>query len=72
MTTQLSSRGNVSLPSVIRKHMRLKAGTTFRVHTVGGYIVLMPKPRNRRMAKSDHKAPKITSEMVKMLSGDYC
>jgi bifunctional DNA-binding transcriptional regulator/antitoxin component of YhaV-PrlF toxin-antitoxin module len=85
MTTQLSTRGNVPLPSAIRKHLRLRAGTTFRIHTVGGYIVLLPKRRRKYRTKigvsplsglpvvmSDPRAPKITSEVVKMLLGDYC
>lgn len=42
MVSTLSTKGQLIIPSSIRKQMRLSSGTRFRVDVVGDKIVLEP------------------------------
>lgn len=46
ITTTVSSRGEVILPSIIRKKNRIKKGTKFIIEVEGDKIILIPINRD--------------------------
>lgn len=43
MTTNLTSKGQITLPVVIRRQLGLEKGTSLKVELRGGEIVLIPQ-----------------------------
>ena len=51
MTTTLSSRGQIVLPSRVRRKLGLRPGTRFSVLTDGGKVVLAPQESGRKIVQ---------------------
>lgn len=74
MTTTLSSKGQIVIPSEIRKKLALSEGTTILCELVDGKIILDPEPgkmkailrenSDRPVLIAPEGAPEITPEMV--------
>jgi AbrB family looped-hinge helix DNA binding protein len=84
MTTTLSSKGQVVLPSTTRRRLGLKPGDKFSCAVRGGEIVLTPttvalrKPRLRKSkltglvyAEAVPGAPKVSSAQIRSLLADF-
>ena len=84
MTTKVSSKGQVVLPSPIRRRLRIESGDPFEARIEGDRIVLIPlrkarpKPRMKisrttgmPVISMGPKAPKITSEWVRDMLADF-
>jgi len=76
MNTRLSTKGQVVLPSPIRRRLRLRSGDELDASVENGRVILTPRIRRVRasigvdpvtglpvLAASD-KAPKLTSKQV--------
>lgn len=84
MTTTLSSKGQVVLPSSTRRRLGLKPGDKFSCAVRGGEIILTPsaavirKPRLRKSkltglvyAEGEPGAPKVTSAQIRAFLADF-
>lgn len=84
MKTTLSSKGQVVLPSAVRRKLGLVAGATLDVALEAGRIVLEPageRPRPPRLGtdrrtglpvlESATRGPRLTSDQVKELLADF-
>ena len=84
MTTTLSSKGQIVVPSAYRVLLGLRAGARFRCRLKKGSLLFTPeggartKPRpvlDKRtglwITKGPPGAPKVTSEQVKALLADF-
>jgi len=84
MTTKVSSKGQVVLPSPIRRKLRIEAGDPLDARIEGEHIVLIPlrkakrKPRIRiskvtgmPVISLGPGAAKVTSEWVREMLADF-
>lgn len=84
METKLSTKGQVVLPSRVRRRLGLQAGDTLEVKLEGQRIVLARKARRRRKARiitdpitglpvltAGPGAPKLTSEQVAEMMAEF-
>jgi AbrB family looped-hinge helix DNA binding protein len=84
MQTRVSSKGQVVLPSPLRRKMGLAAGDTLDVNLERGRIVLTPRRAKRNKAKividpvtgfpaltAGPNAPKLTSAEVEEMLSDF-
>ena len=84
MKTTVSTKGQVVLPSALRKKLGLAAGATLDVAVEAGRIVLAPaseRPRQPRLGtdrrtglpilQAERRAPRLTSSQVKALLTDF-
>ena len=51
MQTKVSTKGQVVLPSRVRRHLGIQAGDTLDAVVAGGRIVLTPRAARRRKAR---------------------
>ena len=84
MHTKISSKGQVVLPSPIRRRLGIEAGDPFDAMIQGGSIVLIPLRKGKRKPRIKisrmtgmpvisigPNAPKITNEWVRDLLSDF-
>jgi AbrB family looped-hinge helix DNA binding protein len=85
MTTTLSSKGQIVVPSPYRQRLGLRAGTRFSCRVNEGSLVFTPEtphPASRNRIILDKAtglfithgpsgAPKVTSEQIKALLADF-
>lgn len=84
MTTTLSSKGQIVLPSVARKRMGLTPGVRFTCQVKNGTLILTPVGREKarsRLTKDKSTglvvtqgpagAPLVTNEQVRALLADF-
>jgi AbrB family looped-hinge helix DNA binding protein len=83
MQTKVSTKGQVVLPSPIRRKLCLETGDSLDADVVGGRIVLTPKKRRRRRARivkdpvtgwpvltAGPSGPKLTHKQVEEILAD--
>jgi AbrB family looped-hinge helix DNA binding protein len=84
MNTTVSSKGQVVLPSPIRRKLRIEAGDPLEARIEGNHIVLIPQRKWKRKPRIKiskmtgmpviglgPKAPKITSAWVRDMLADF-
>ena len=84
MVTKVSTKGQVVLPSQVRRRLGLQPGDPLEVHVDGEKIVLTPHPKHRRKGKividpitglpalsAAPDAPVLTSQQVAELMKDF-
>jgi AbrB family looped-hinge helix DNA binding protein len=79
-TTTLSSKGQLVIPTALRRALRLEPGDRLRVSLQDGRLVLEPeqaqparlmKERGRRVLVAPPSAPAMTTGEVKKLLSDF-
>ena len=84
MRTTVSTKGQVVVPSSIRRKLGLQPGDSLEARVQGQHIVLTPRkvrPRNARIIRdpvtglpvltAGPKAPKLTSAQVREILSDF-
>lgn len=84
MRTTVSTKGQVVVPSSIRRKLGLQPGDSLEAKVQGQHIVLTPRkvrPRNTRIVRdpvtglpiltAGPKAPKLTSAQVREILADF-
>ena len=84
MQTKISTKGQVVLPSAIRRRLGLQAGDSLNVKVEGEQIVLQPKQRRKKKGKIvtdpvtgfpvltlGPGAPVLTSKEVEEMRADF-
>ena len=84
MRTTVSTKGQVVVPSSIRRKLGLQPGDSLEARVQGQHIVLTPRrvrPRNARIVRdpvtglpvltAGPKAPKLTSAQVREILADF-
>jgi AbrB family looped-hinge helix DNA binding protein len=84
MRTTISTKGQVVVPSRIRRKLGLQPGDSLEARIEGSHIVLTPRksrPRNTRISRdpvtglpvltAGPKAPKLTSTEVREILADF-
>ena len=84
MRTTVSTKGQVVVPSSIRRKLGLQPGDSLEARVQGQHIVLTPRkvrPRNARIIRdpvtglpvltAGSKAPKLTSAQVREILADF-
>jgi AbrB family looped-hinge helix DNA binding protein len=79
-TTRLSSKGQVVIPTAVRRALRLEAGDRLRITVEGRRLVMEPdaaesarvvKERGRKVLIAPADAPTMTTAAVKAVLSDF-
>ena len=79
-TTRLSSKGQVVIPTAVRRALRLETGDRLRISVEGRRLVIEPeqaesarivKERGRKVLVAPSGAPAMTTAAVRSLLSDF-